>query len=217
MVAKFNVALVDDHFTTRNGFRDFLYKLDYVASVNAYSSCKELLLEMNQKPYELVILDIELKDENGLEACKTIRRKYPKVKILMHSNFHLDEYVITAYENGANGYMFKDADPSEMRKAISTVLLDDKLYYSEEGRAILFQSQELKRLRNESNKVSLTSREIEIVKLICEGKSNQEIANILTRDITTITTHRRNILKKLDIHNVTELIKYAIAQGFMKP
>ncbi len=214
---KLNVAIVDDHFAVRDGYRNLLHKLKYVEHVNTFDTAKEMLEEMKKKPFDLIFMDIELKNENGLYICTKIKQSYKDVKVLILSSYHSEEYIIEAYHNNADGYLFKDSDSKEVRNALDKIIFEHGKYFNTEAIDIIFNEQESKKKSEESNTTKLTKREIQIVILICEGYSNIEIAEKLFRDITTITTHRQNIMKKINAHKGIDIYNYAVKNGIIAP
>lgn len=217
MTRVFSIAIVDDHFAVRDGYKYFIEKLSFVVQVQCFAGEKEILEMLEKVKYDLILLDIELKDGNGLKMCRNLKLKYKGIKILILSGHHNKEYIVSAYQNEADGYLFKDTENEEVKFAIERVLMKEQKHFNLEAMDTIFQHQEFHKNRLKNPKKFLSKREIEIVILICEGKSNKEIGNILHRDETTISTHRYNIMKKIGVHKSHEILNYAIANGLYSP
>jgi two-component system nitrate/nitrite response regulator NarL len=165
----------------------------------------------------LVFLDIELSVENGLDECRKLKATNSTIKIIMLSAHHDEQYILSAYDSNADGYLFKDSTKTEVLEAIRKVLFSDEKYFNHEALSIIFQFQEAMKKRNLNGKNDLSEREIQILKLICEGHSNDEISNLLNRTKSTIATHRQNIMNKTNVHNSLELMNFAIRNGHYIP
>lgn len=204
---KKNVAIVDDHFAIRDGYKNILKKTSYIDCVCPFATGKELLNELKKKTIDLVLLDIELKNEDGLEICKHLKLTYKNIKVIILTSHHSSEYIIKAEQYDADGYLFKDAEPKEVRIAIDKVVNQNGRYFSSEAKSILAVTEDSK----------LTQREIQILQLVCEGKSNKEIGEIFNRDETTIAKHKQNMMNKINVHKSVEIIYYAIKHGYYTP
>jgi DNA-binding NarL/FixJ family response regulator len=206
---KIRIAILDDHVGIREGFRAILNRVPYVTKVSAFASSIELLREHQQNKFDLMMIDIKLKDENGLEICKSIRNFDKKVKILIFSSFQNDTFILNAFHFQANGFLFKDADLKEIRNALDVILLENKDYFNypciQNVEPVI------------KTKSVLSKIEFKVAFQICEGKSTKEIATILNLQTSTINTHRNRIWKKLAIHKSTELIHFMVSQGLYIP
>jgi DNA-binding NarL/FixJ family response regulator len=214
---KFKIGVIDDHFAIRDGYKSLLETWKYASAVNTYKSVKEFYLDYQSNILDLVFLDIELPGENGLDECRKIKNKNFKIKIIILSAHHDEQYIINAYDSNADGYLFKDATKNEVLDAIQKVLFSNEKYFNHEALSIIFQFQESTRKKNSNGKTDLSEREIQILKLICEGHSNDQISAILNRTTSTIATHRQNIMNKTNVHNSLELMNYAIRNGYYIP
>lgn len=155
---------------------------------------------------DVILLDINLPDKNGMDICKEIKSKYSSIKIIALSTFNQDSYINNMLDNGANGYLLKNATKQEMLKAIDTVLRH-KQYLAREVSDILKDSSHQKPI--------LTRREKEVLRLVAEGLTSAEIGKILYISTTTVDTHRKHLLEKLKVNNTAILIKTATQLGLL--
>ena len=152
---------------------------------------------------DVILMDINLPDMNGIDLCKEIKTKYPGIMVLALSTFNQGSYVTKMMENGASGYVVKNADKKELLEAIHEVS-KGKTYLS-------FEAGQAMRKNNESAQIpAITRREKEILALIAEGFTNPEIANKLFVSSSTVDSHRKNLLAKLNVKNTASLIKFAM-------
>ena len=214
---KYKIGVVDDHFAIRDGYKSLLDSMEFVSIVNTYKSVKEFYLDSQSNILDLVFLDIELPGENGLDECRKMKNANSKIKIIILSAHHDEQYIVNAYDSNADGYLFKDATKNEVLEAIQKVLFSNENHNNQEALSIIFRFQETNKKRKLNNKNELSEREIQILKLICDGNSNDRISAILNRTTFTIATHRQNIMNKIKVHNSLELINYAIRNGYYIP
>lgn len=206
MPDRISVLLVDDHSLVRRGFRRMLEDEPDISVVGEAADGEEAVkLARSLKPY-VIVMDCALPGMNGLQATRKILQALPETLVLMLSMHTEDTWVRQALDAGARGYVLKNAMDLELGSAIrrivnGEVVLDDQLS----------QQQALKGERNSG----LTPREVEILQLICDGKSNKEIANQLQLSANTVAVHRANIMDALGIHKTAELVVYAIRNGLV--
>lgn len=215
--SKINIAILDDHVGIREGYRTILSRIPYVFFVAPFGTSDELYEGMKKENFHLILIDIRLKDENGLDICKHLKNKHPDLKVLMISSFHNENYILNAHHNDADGYLFKDAELKEIRLAIDTIIQDNGCYYNLEGLQIIHNHERHIKEKNKTSRTRLTEIEIKVAKEVCDGKTTKEIAIILGLEPSTINTHRNRIWKKLDIHKVAELLNYMISNGLYIP
>lgn len=206
MPDRISVLLVDDHSLVRRGFRRMLEDEPDISVVGEAADGEEAVkLARSLKPH-VIVMDCALPGMNGLQATRKILQALPETLVLMLSMHTEDTWVRQALDAGARGYVLKNAMDLELGSAIrrivnGEVVLDDQLS----------QQQALKGERNSG----LTPREVEILQLICDGKSNKEIANQLQLSANTVAVHRANIMDALGIHKTAELVVYAIRNGLV--
>ena len=203
---RISVLLVDDHSLVRRGFRRMLEDEADIRVVGEASDGEEAVkLARSLKP-QVIVMDCALPGINGLQATRKILQLLPETLVLMLSMHTEETWVRQAIDAGARGYVLKNAMDLELSSAIRRLVkgetvLDDQLS----------KQQALKGERN----AGLTPREVEILQLICDGKSNKEIANQLELSANTVAVHRANIMDALGIHKTAELVVYAIRNGLV--
>jgi DNA-binding NarL/FixJ family response regulator len=165
---------------------------------------------------DLILLDLAMPKMNGISAIKDIRSRHPDTRILAVTIQTDDEYILAAFDSGADGYCLKQASREEFLNAIDKVLAGNR-YISPEisGQVLEGYLEGRKRLKKDTRWESLTQREKEVLKLIGEGYKNAEIADFLFISPKTVDKHRSNIMKKLDLHNAAALTAYAIDKGLV--
>ncbi len=210
------IVLADDHVVLRSGLRALLERHADFEIVGEASDGRELLRIVDDVSPQVVVTDIAMPNLNGTEATQQISTKHPQVNVIMLS-MHSDEaYVLRALKAGARGYLLKESVEADLLAAIRAVS-EGKAYFSPAISALLVQDY-VRQLRDKDAEDSyelLSPREREILQLIAEGKSNKDVANMLNLSVYTVETHRSNILQKLNIHTVPELILYAVRKGII--
>jgi DNA-binding NarL/FixJ family response regulator len=200
------VLLVDDHSLVRRGFRRLLEDEQDIRVVGEASDGEEAVtLARSLKPH-VVVMDCALPGINGLQATRKILHDTPETLVLMLTMHTEETWVRQAIDAGARGYILKNAMDLDLGSAIRRVARGETVIDSQ-----LSRSENLKGERNDG----LTPREVEILQLICDGKSNKEIASHLDLSVNTVAVHRANIMDALGIHKTAELVVYAIRNGLV--
>jgi DNA-binding NarL/FixJ family response regulator len=201
-----SVMLVDDHSLVRRGFRRMLEDEEDIRVVGEASDGEEAVkLARSLKP-QVIVMDCALPGINGLQATRKILQLLPETLVLMLSMHTEETWVRQAIDAGARGYVLKNAMDLELSSAIRRLVNGETVLDGQ-----LSKQQALKGERN----AGLTPREVEILQLICDGKSNKEIANQLELSANTVAVHRANIMDALGIHKTAELVVYAIRNGLV--
>lgn len=207
-----NVLLADDHEIVRDGIKAFLEDEPNIIIVGEASNGLEALKKAAELHPDVIIMDIRMPELNGIEATKKLAEYAPNAKALILTMHETEEYVLRSIDSGAYGYLLKDTSKEEFMKAIFTVAKGEK-YYSHHASNILVNqyltNQQKPKEKSGEVKFDLTKRELEILTFITEGLSNKDIATKLDKSVRTIETHRFNIMKKLKVSNVVELIRVA--------
>jgi two-component system nitrate/nitrite response regulator NarL len=213
MKQKIRVLVADDHPVVRKGLQSCLERQESLKLVGEAADGDEALEKTLALKPDVVLLDISMPRRDGLAVTVALRKDAPQVKILilsMHSN---KEYLFRIIQAGAHGYVSKGASPDQLLKAIQSVHNGETFFSPEIAQAALNQ------LVNNGGKkepfAQLTTREREVLILIAQGRSNKEIASQLGIGVRTIETHRERIMRRLDIHSVAGLTKFAIANGLV--
>lgn len=205
----YTIILADDHPMFREGIRKIIERVEGGRITGEVNDGLELLELLKKSSPNLVILDISMPNLRGLEAIREIKKTYPQVKVLVLTMHKKKEFLRQALRDGADGFLLKEDAGSELIRAMQTV---------RNGRKYLspLLSGVLTSLAVEEEKTEvLTMREREVLKLLAEGKRTKEIAAALYISPHTVRRHRANILEKLDIQNLADLVKYAISQSYI--
>ncbi len=218
MAGPYSILLADDHAMFRRAVRKIIESIADAEVVGEASDGLELLGLLKKLSPQLVILDISMPNLRGLEATWEIKNINPAVKVLILSMHKDNEYVDYAFSAGAEGYLLKDDADSELLLAIDT-LRKGGTYISPLLSTQLADLSAPKKFRpatklSDSPGELLTIREREIIKLIAEGKTSQEVAGLLFIGCRTVQSHRANIMRKLNIKKTADLVKYAIQKGY---
>lgn len=201
------IFIVDDHYMVIEGIRSLLQNesaIEWMGHATNAASCLSFL--KLQQP-DIILLDINLPDKSGTELCKEIKQLYPSVFVLGLSTFNQQVVIRNMMNNGASGYLLKNASKEEILEAIATVL-KGKEYLSVEAAFAIKET--------DRNFPIITRREKEILLLIAEGLTNAEIAEKLYISTPTVNTHRKSLLEKFDVKNTALLIGKAIKYGFVQ-
>jgi DNA-binding NarL/FixJ family response regulator len=207
------VLIADDHTIMRAGLRSLLEKEDQIEVVaEAENGRRAVQLAVTHKP-DVVVMDVSMPDLNGIEATAQVLDSLPDAKVIALS-MHTDKrFVMGMLRAGASGYLLKDCASRELANAIVSVA-SNKKYLSPDIAGVVIEDS-LYGAQQEGETVSsmLSAREREVLQLIAEGWSTKQIAAHLYVSVKTVETHRRQIMKKLDLHNIADLTKYAIREG----
>jgi two-component system response regulator NreC len=205
------VFLADDHAMVREGLASLLDQDGNFTIVGQCGNGLEVVQEvLNTKP-DVVVLDIMMPGLNGLDICRELTRKAKSVAILMLSMCEDEQFVARALEYGASGYLLKDAVGEQLAEAIQAVA-QGELYL---GQGI--SRNVLNHLAEGDPYESLTNRERQVLQCIAEGMTNRQIAERLGLAVKTVDTHRMRLMRKLDIHDQTALVKFAVRRGMVQP
>ena len=203
---KINIIVADDHDLIHNGLTDILQdEIHFEIIGHAYDGNEAIKMSGEMQP-DIILMDISMPERNGIEASKIILGKYPDIKIIALSQHEEKEYVVQMLQIGCQGYLLKNSRKKEIVKALERVSSGNKYINPDMIDLLMTVNQEDE---IEQNIPKLTSRELEILQNIAAGKSNPEIANFLTISVRTVETHRRNLMQKLKVNTVVDLLKYA--------
>jgi two-component system nitrate/nitrite response regulator NarL len=212
------VLIADDHEVVRDGLKNILMSLGNISVVGEVANGEEAVNVYGTIKPDVVIMDISMPGMNGIEATRIIKESDPNAKILILTMHDNQEYLNQIIRSGAKGFVLKNTDKEELLEAVKAVAAGENFFSKDISKLII---DNYIRSAKETDKtdgfkeVPLTKREIEILKLIASGYSNQEIANILYISYNTVDTHRKNIMHKLSIKNTAGLVRYAIEKGLI--
>ncbi len=207
------VLLVDDHQMMRDGLRKILTDEDDIEVIGEADDGRGALEMAGKLEPAVVIMDVGMRQMNGIDATRRIRERWPKVKVMALSTHSDKRYVLNMLQAGASAYVLKEAASDDLLRAVRTVS-QGLTYLSPEIAGIVVDGCVSPSIPEEPSAYSLlATREREVLQLIAEGRTSKQIANQLGITVHTVESHRRNISKKLDLHSVAELTKYAIREG----
>ncbi len=199
------ILIADDHTMFINGLRLLLSAMPGFEVSGVAANGQQALEHLAEHPVDIILMDVNMPVLNGYQTTFQVRQQYPEVKIIVLSMLADELSVTKLLEAGAHGYLFKNADEEELLEALETVL-EDKIYITREIRDKICHS--VKSVSANDEVIRLSSREMDIARLIMEGYTNTEISDLLFISVRTAETHRKNILAKLNLKNTASLVKY---------
>lgn len=200
--------IVDDHYMVIEGIHSLLQhesNIDWMGHAGNAASCMAFL---NQQQPDIILMDINLPDTSGIDLCKTVKEKYPAIYIIALSTFNQQSFIEKMMNNGASGYVIKNATQQELMEAINNVAKGKQFLSFDAALAI-------RKQEKHSDVPLITRREKEVLELIADGMTNNEIAQKLFISITTVDTHRKNLLTKFGSRNTASLIKTAMQHNLI--
>jgi len=207
-MAPYTIVLADDHALFRKGVRKIIEEVPDLKVVGEVKDGLEILELLKKTSPDLVILDISMPNLRGLEAAREIKGLYPQVKVLLLTMHKKKDFLQQGLEAGVDGFLVKEDADTELLQAVQSIRKGEK-YYSP-----LLSSRLADLAFHRGEKDPLTKREKEVAKLLAEGKSSKEIAQMLYISIYTVRRHRDNIMRKLDLKGLADLVRYALDQGY---
>ncbi|MBX5440207.1 MAG: response regulator transcription factor [Solirubrobacteraceae bacterium] len=214
---KTRILLADDHAVVRGGLRMVLdAEPDLEVVCEAADGAEALELGLRED-VDLAVLDVSMPKMTGLQAARELSRRRPELRILMLSMHDNEQYFFEALKSGASGYVLKSAANAEFVEACRATMRGEPFLYPSAAAALIRDYLERARRGEETPTDPLTPRELDVLKLIAEGHTSEEIAEILHISKKTVDRHRANILEKLGMRNRVELTRYAIRRGLVEP
>ena len=210
------VLLADDHTLIRAGLRLVVAAQPDLTVVGEANDGREAVAMAEKLKPDVVVMDIGMPSLNGIEACRHVHAALPHTRVVMLS-MHSDEgYVLRALKAGAKAYLLKDSAEADLASAIRAVVAGKSFFSPAVGKVLLEDyMRKLERSGAEDSYELLSPREREVLQLVAEGKSSKEIANLLGLSVYTVETHRAKVMQKLNLHNIPELILYAVRKGIV--
>jgi DNA-binding NarL/FixJ family response regulator len=212
------ILIADDHEIVRRGLKALLSsRPDWIVCAEASTGREAVAMAEQHRP-DIVVMDISMPGLNGLEATRKIRKVLPKTQVVILSNHYSDQLVREVLDSGARAYVLKSDASRDLLSAVEAVTSNRPFFTAGAARILIDgfcntpSSPQPSLLRK-----SLSAREREIVQLLAEGKSTKEVAVILGISVKTAETHRSNIMRKLEMHSVGELIRYAVRNNMIEP
>jgi DNA-binding NarL/FixJ family response regulator len=213
MMNEISVMIADDHAILREGLISMLGYYDDIKVVAQSENGEDAIKMVGVLHPNVLILDIAMPIKNGFEVTEEVTKLYPETGILVLTQHEQGEYIMSLINAGASGYIPKRAVGKDLVNAIRAVANHQSYFYPSVAMAI---AESIRKQHNEKNNTKeLTDREREILKYIAQGKTNGQIAQMLTISINTVVWHRANLMEKLNIHNVADLVRFAIKEGII--
>lgn len=214
---RIRVLVVDDHAVIRQGLKMLLESRPELEVIGDCENGREALLAVERLTPDVVLMDVVMPGLNGIEATRQIRKASPTTRVVMLSGFVDEDQIIAALRSGASGYLVKSSDVAELVLAIQTVHRGNSYYSSalSNGFDLAEIQYQAKRPEQKSGLDTLTGREREVLQLIAEGHTNQQIANELVVSVKTVEAHKAHIMEKLHARTRTDLIRYALKKGIV--
>lgn len=209
-------AIVDDHKLFREGIHFLIEQMDDIELVFEASNGKELLSKLETTETDVLLLDLDMPDMDGIDALKILRPQYPDLGVIILTTYSDSKMIAYLMELGANGYLLKDTDPETLQRAIESVHREGYFFTKNVSQAMLtgLKGQARKKPTLKNN-ISLTAREVEVLELICQEYTAKEIADKLFISPRTAEGHRRHLIEKLGVKNTAGLIVKAIKEGIV--
>lgn len=208
------IGIVDDHGIVLQGVSNMFAPKKEFSVRFAINNLTEAGKALEEEQPQVLFLDINIKGDDGLDALKIYKKKYPAMKVIMLTSFEETALVKTAIRNGADGYLLKDATEQDFLAAIDTVLKGEQ--YIQKSMQDLMLKEAMGQKKDNSYIPKLTRREKEILQLIIDEKTTQEIADTLFLSVSTVETHRMNLISKLGVKNVAGLVKLTLERSLLK-
>ena len=216
-MSKIRIAIADDYKIFRDGLKVGLSADENLEVVFESDNGEDLLKALETDVPDVIIMDLKMPIMDGMEATKMVRKQHPSVKVLVVTMYEDDKFIIHLMENGANGYLLKNAEPDEIRKSIYAVH-ENGYYFNDLVNKALLKKLVLKNNLNPSfnQNVELTERELEVLKLICEEKTPAEIAKEIYLSPRSVEGIRQRLIEKVGVRNTAGLVMFALKNGIVE-
>jgi two-component system, NarL family, response regulator NreC len=217
------ILLADDHDILRDGLRALFEAVEDIEIVGEARTGREAVEQAERLQPDVVLMDISMPELDGMEACRRIRAQRPDCQVLFLTMHEAEEYLLRSARAGASGYVIKRTAAADVLAAVRAVargelfLSPSVAHALADERSSTVTPRRRKGLNGDDRYTLLTGREREILQLVGEGYSNQEIADLLTLSVKTVQSHRAAVMQKLDLRDVTHLVRYAVRKGIVDP
>jgi len=216
-MANIKIFLADDHKIVRDGIKLMLESQAGIDVVAEAENGMDVLKKLEHEMVDLIVMDINMPEMDGITATRAIKEKYPDLKVLALTMSNDDLHIRQMIQAGASGYIMKSAGRNELKEAIHTIM-EGKHYFSDEAtQSIMMDLVKGKGKSSSPDPIHITDRELEILELIVQEHTNQEIAEKLYISSRTVDAHRRNLLQKTGARNTAGLVKYAFQHNLISP
>ncbi len=218
-MSKVRILIADDHELVRRGLRATLEERPGWEVVGEAGDGEEAIrLSLKLRP-DLLVLDVNMPKQNGLEVARALQERAPKIRVLVLTVHDSAQIVREIMQAGAKGYLLKSEAGKDLPTAVETVMQDQPFLTPSVTNIVLdtFLKSAPKPAAPETPPVPLSTRETEVIKLLAQGHSNKDVARQLGISVKTVDTHRTNLMRKIGLHSITELVRYAIRNGLVEP
>jgi len=217
---KIKIAVADDQTMFRDGLVKMLNEIEGVAVVVEAYDGKELITKLKTTPVNIVFMDYRMPLMNGIQATKVIREKWTETKIIMLSMYDEEEFIISAIENGANGYLTKDDESEEITKAIESVMATGYYLNDRTSKSLITnmvrQGKVTPKFEFQADKIKFNQFEIQVMCLLAKEYSTKEIGEIMAKSVRTIDGYRSEIMEKTGAKNSVGIVMYGLKYGFIE-
>lgn len=216
-MSKIKIVIADDYKIYRDGLKVGLSADDNMEIIGEADNGEELMKALETISPDVILMDLKMPLMDGMEATKQVRKKYPSIKVLVVTMYEDDKFIIHLMENGANGYLLKNAEPDEIRKSIYAVQ-ENGYYFNDVVNKALLKKLVLKNnLKPSFNQnIDLTEREQEVLKMICEEKTAAEIAKEIFLSPRSVEGIRQRLIEKIGVRNTAGLVMFAVKNGIVE-
>ena len=212
---KIRVLLAENHTIVREGFRTLLEATGKIAVVGEAENGQEAVAITQELSPDVAILDLGMPVLDGIEATRQIKRTVPEVQVVILTMHSTDMHIREAFRAGASSYLVKETAARDLITAIEAVMRDEVYLSPKISRVVVNGYVKTTPETPDRAAEGLTEREREVLKLVAEGRTNRSVADLLHISEKTVSTHRTNLMQKLDLHNITDLVRYAIREGLI--
>lgn len=213
MPKKIKIMVADDHTVFRQCLVDTLSECNDLRVIGHGANGREILKQVRMNKPDVIVTDIEMPEVNGFALAKSLKLDYPDIKLIFLSMYYSPSYAAQAIKDGVNSCLPKECSIDTLIEAIRTVFLTGYYFKNDVAFSVISDLLAEKTFEQLKQQIQLNHREAEVLKLLCEGKQNREIAEFLKLSPATIDFHRQSIYKKTDISSIALLVKYAIKNG----
>ena len=215
-MSKIKIAIADDYKIYRDGLKVGLSADENLSVVAEADNGEDLLKELEAHSPDVILMDLKMPIMDGMEATKIVRKKFPSIKVLVITMYEDDKFIIHLMENGANGYLLKNAEPEEIRKSIYAVY-ENGYYFNDVVNKALLKKLVLKNnlIPSFNKNVELTERELEVLKLICEEKTAAEIGKEIFLSPRSVEGIRQRLIEKVGVRNTAGLVMFAVKNNIV--
>jgi DNA-binding NarL/FixJ family response regulator len=213
---KIKIAIADDSVIFREGLKVSLFQDSNFEIILEAGNGKELLAGVEKKTPDVILMDLKMPVMDGMEATKAIKKRFPTVKVLAVTMYEDEKFIIHLMENGANGYLLKNAEPEEIRNAIYAVAENGYYFNDLVSKALLKKVVIKSDLKPSFNKqIDFTDREMDVLKLICNEKTSVEIGEAIFLSPRSVEGIRQQLLDKIGVRNTAGLVMFAVRNGYI--